>query len=211
MNIDWSQAVPILANVLLVLCTVGGLLGSFFPAFPGAVLIWGGALLHGLITAWDPLGLYAQMSLAALMALSAGSQFAISAMGAKRFGSTGWGVLGAGIGMLIGTFAIPIPIVGSLMGAFLGALTFELGIAQRLTAKRAAAESAKVEAHAEIDAVARPVEKNATAGAAKKAGKEVGQAARAGVGAAVGAVLGMMAEIGIAFVMVGVLAWSVIF
>jgi len=191
MNIDWSAALPITANVLLVLCTLGGLVGSFFPAFPGAVLIWSGALLHGLITGWDPLGLYSQLTLAGLMGLAAAGQLAISAAGAKRFGSSGWGVLGAGIGMLVGTFAIPIPVVGSLLGAFLGALACELGIAQRRAARKRA-ETA-------------PADQPSKGQAAKQAGKDMGEAARAGLGAAVGAVLGMMAEIGIAFVMVGVI------
>ena len=58
--------------------TVGGLVGSFVPALPGAVIIWGGALLHGALTGFDPLGLYAQITLAALTGLSAGGQLAIS-------------------------------------------------------------------------------------------------------------------------------------
>ncbi len=198
MNIDWLPVLPILANVLLVLCTVGGLLGSFFPAFPGAVLIWGGALFHGLITGWEPLGPYAQGSLTALLALSVGGQFAMSAMGAKRFGSSGWGVLGAGVGLLVGTFAIPIPVVGSLVGAFLGALMLELWVARRLSSKRAAAGH-KLDAN-----------QAQSAGTPNTASSEVGHAARAGVGAAVGAVLGMMTEIGVAFVMVGVIVWSVL-
>ena len=64
------------------------------------------------------------------MNLSAGGQLAISALGAKKFGSSAWGVLGAGIGVLLGTVLIPIPVAGSLLGAFLGALALELFVAQ---------------------------------------------------------------------------------
>ncbi|MCO4773006.1 MAG: DUF456 domain-containing protein [Deltaproteobacteria bacterium] len=192
MDIPWAQVGLVAAHILLVLTTLGGLVGSFFPAFPGAVIIWGGALLHGLVTGWTPLGANTQLILTGLMALSAAGQFAISAAGAKRFGSSWWGITGAGIGMLVGTFMIPIPLLGSLLGAFLGALGFELAIAQPLAAKKAEAAGS-----------APP------SGAGK--GKEVGQAAKAGFGAALGAVLGMMAEVGIAFVMVGVVLTSAIF
>ena len=195
MSIDWSQAIPITAHVLLLLCTLGGLVGSFFPAFPGAVLIWAGALLHGLATGWEPLGLYSQLALLVLMGLAVAGQLAISAAGAKRFGSSGWGVLGAGIGMLLGTFFIPVPVAGSLLGAFLGALALEFWVAQPRAAKSA-------EAAPTGDAPTEPRDGRAA---------EAGQAARAGLGAALGAVLGMMAEIGVAFVMVGVIVTGLLF
>lgn len=188
MNIDWSQVGLITAYVLLVVTTTGGLVGSFVPALPGAVIIWGGALLHGALTGFDPLGLYAQITLAALTGLSAGGQLAISALGAKKFGSSAWGVLGAGIGVLLGTILIPLPVAGSLFGAFLGALAFELFVAQ--PRGRARAEATPT---------------------GRDGGKEVGQAAKAGLGAAIGTVLGMMAEIGVAFVMAVVIVTAVVF
>lgn len=188
MNIDWSSVLPWVAHVLLVLTTLGGLVGSFVPAFPGAVLVWGGALVHGLMTGWTPLGLRSQLILAGLAAVAGIGQLAISAAGAKRFGSSGWGVFGAGVGMLVGTFVIPIPVVGMLIGAFLGALACELWIAQPKAREAARAEGAQ--------ATERP---------------DVRGASKAGVGAALGAVVGMMAEIGVAFVMVAVIVGAVVF
>ncbi len=180
-DINWSAAVPWLAHVLLILTTVFGVVGSFVPALPGAVIIWIGALLHGAMTGWSPLGLRAQLILAALMLAAAGGQFLISAAGAKRFGSSNWGVLGAGIGLLVGTLAIPVPVLGSLLGAFLGALFVELVVGAR-----------------------KPEE--VTPNASAKEGGSTVRAARAGVGAALGAVGGMMAEIGFALVMAVVIA-----
>jgi len=188
MDIPWSTIGLVAAHVLLVVTTVGGLIGSFIPAFPGAVLIWGGAVLHGLVTGWQPLGLVPQASLAVLCALAVGGQLAISAAGAKRFGSTNWGVFGAGVGMLVGTFVIPVPILGSLLGAFGGALGFELAVQRRAAARQPAEEPGD------------PARR-----------QELGQASKAGLGAALGAVAGMMAEIGLSFVMAGVVLWAVIF
>ena len=46
---------------------------------------------------------------------------AASALGAKRFGATRWGIAGAAIGLLVGLFAGPIGlVVGPLVGAILG-------------------------------------------------------------------------------------------
>ncbi len=177
-DIDWSAVVPWLAHILLILTTLVGVVGSFVPALPGAMIIWAGAILHGLMTGWSPLGLKAQLIIAGLALAAAAGQLIISAVGAKRFGSSNWGVFGAGIGLLVGTFAIPVPVVGSLLGAFLGALVFELTIGQK---KR----QEKLEEEPEPE----PGE------------KKIPQAARAGVGAALGAVGGMMAEVGFALVM----------
>ena len=182
-DIDWSAILPWIAHILLALTTLVGVIGSFVPALPGAMIIWIGVLLHGLVTGWSPLGMQVQLIVAGLALAAGAGQFFISAAGAKRFGSSNWGVFGAGLGLLVGTFAIPIPVVGSLVGAFLGALVFELGIGQK---KRREQE--------EVDAEGRPIP----------------QAARAGLGAALGAVGGMMAEVGFALVMAVVVAGAFI-
>ncbi len=182
LNIDWSAVVPWLAHILLIFTTLVGVVGSFVPALPGAVVIWGGAVLHGLMTGWSPLGLKAQLIIAGLALAAAAGQLIISAVGAKRFGSSNWGVFGAGIGLLVGTFAIPVPVVGSLLGAFLGALVFELTIGQKKRQEQREEES----------------QPTPTASGGEK---KIPMAARAGVGAALGAVGGMMAEVGFALVM----------
>jgi hypothetical protein len=61
-------------------------------------------------------------------------EFATGAIGALRAGSTWRGSVGAlaagGVGAFVGTFAIPVPVVGSVLGAcagaFLGGLAGEL-------------------------------------------------------------------------------------
>jgi uncharacterized protein len=176
LNIDWPAVIPWLAHLLLILTTLIGVVGSFVPALPGAVIIWAGAILHGLMTGWSPLGLKAQLIIGALALAAAAGQLLISAAGAKRFGSSNWGIFGAGIGLLVGTFAIPVPVAGSLVGAFLGALVFELTIGQK---KRQEQPQEDLE----------PGE------------QKIPRAARAGAGAALGAVGGMMAEVGFALVM----------
>jgi hypothetical protein len=156
-----------LPHILLILCLVGGLVGSLIPGVPGASLIFIAALIHGGWTQWDPLGLYTQITLGALAVSSFGVQFAVTAMGAKKYGASKWGILGATLGIFAGLF-IPIPVLGPLIGAFVGATLAE------------SAASGRIEI----------------------------EAAKAGSGAVMGAVLGLMAELGIALMMIGVIIFS---
>jgi len=119
-----GETLPIIANAILVLMLLGGIVGSALPAVPGASLIWLGVVLHGVMTGWEPLGLGIQITTAVLTLLSLGCQFLVTALGAKRTGATLWGVTGAIFGLMLGFF-IPIPVLGPLAGAFAGALLAE--------------------------------------------------------------------------------------
>ncbi len=181
-----AGSLVVLGHVALWVCALVGLVGSLFPAVPGATLIWGAAVLHGIVFGFDPLGAWTLGILTVLTAISVGGQYVVGALGAKRFGASGWGVAAAGVGMIVGTFAIPIPVVGTLMGAFLGAVLVEYPRLRRLPPPTGEDEG-------EDEAV------ESTGNAAAR------NAARAGVGAALGAVLGLVVEFGTALVMVGVL------
>ncbi|GEM_PF-943192 len=185
---------PLLGHVLLWLCAIAGLLGSLFPAFPGATLIWGAAVLHGVVFGFEPLGAWTLAILTVLTGVSVGGQYVVGALGAKRFGASGWGVAAAGVGMIVGTFAIPIPLVGTLAGAFLGAVIVEYPRLRRAPPAVDAPDTA-----AEPDG-----EEPASAAGSTSSHAAVG-AARAGVGAALGAILGLAVEFGTALVMIGVL------
>ncbi len=175
-----------LPHVVLVLCCLAGTIGSAIPAVPGAMVIFGGALVHGIWTGWEPIGAGLLVALGILTVISWGVQYAIAAFGAKKTGASNWGVAGAAVGMILG-LAIPIPILNMLIGAFLGALTVELIV---LWTK----EQNKEDPSYKVD------------------GKV---AAKAGVGAAVGAIVGLIAEMGVAILMVSLIAfvflWNAIF
>jgi len=121
---DLSAYLPIAADTLLAVCVIGGVIGSILPAVPGASIICLGVLLHGLMTGWDPLGFWTQSTIMVLTLLALGSQFAVTALGAKQTGATMWGGLGALLGLIVG-MSIPIPILGPLLGAFGGAVLAE--------------------------------------------------------------------------------------
>jgi uncharacterized protein YqgC (DUF456 family) len=137
------------------------------------MVIFGGALLHGIWTGWEPIGPGILVTLGFLMVVSWVLQYAVTAFGAKKYGASNWGVLGAVIGMF---FGLLVPIPGLLIGPFLGALTFEL--AARWIREQRSDEPKAID------------------------GKSV---AKASMGAAVGAIVGLMAELGIALLMDGLI------
>jgi len=67
-------------------------------------------------------------------------EFAASGIAARKTGASRWGgfgsLLGAVVGLVIGTAAIPIPILGSLLGAcggaILGALALEIATGRKM-------------------------------------------------------------------------------
>ncbi len=125
-----DNAVPWIAHIILLVACIAGCVGSLIPAVPGGVIILVGSVIHGAMTGWDPLGLWIQGGLLALVVVANAAQWGISALGAKKYGASNWGIAGAMVGMLLGLF-IPVPIAGPFVGAFLGALAVEWSIAKK--------------------------------------------------------------------------------
>ena len=103
-----------------------GFLGTFLPILPGPVLIVAGAVVHRLwLGAEQSVGWITIAVLGVLLALSIAADYVSSAMGAKWFGATKWGMWGALIGGVFGLFfGILGLLVGPLIGAFAGELLF---------------------------------------------------------------------------------------
>jgi uncharacterized protein YqgC (DUF456 family) len=120
---------PSLADLLLIIFLVLGIFGTFLPVLPGPSIIVAGALLHGLLTGFQPLGI-GHILVLTLFALAAwGSQYLLTALGARHFGGSKKGIWGATIGLLIGFF---LPLAGGmLIGAFLGGLVAEIYFEQK--------------------------------------------------------------------------------
>jgi uncharacterized protein len=109
---------------LTIVLMLVGLVGSVLPLLPGTVLILGAAVIHRIAlgpeksVGWITLvGLTALMVLAHLVDLVSGS------IGAKWFGATRWGAVGAILGAIVGLFFMPI---GIFVGPLVGVLLFEL-------------------------------------------------------------------------------------
>lgn len=131
-----------------------GAVGELIPGLPGSSLILGAILIWSVLTQFAGIGWPIVIVFAMLIA-SAAVEFLAAYWGAKRFGASKWGQIGALIGLVAGTVgllpALPLggPILGILIGPFVGAF-----LGEYLTRKRVAGESkVKVALHASIGTV----------------------------------------------------------
>jgi len=109
-----------LVLALALMCV--GLAGSVLPGLPGAPLVLAAAIAHRLY--FGPAGASNLVLglLVGLVLISLALDYAASLVGAKRFGATWRGVLGAALGGMIGLFLGPI---GLVLGPFVGATALE--------------------------------------------------------------------------------------
>ena len=123
------MTVTILLWVLAAALVLVGLAGLFFPAIPGAVLVFAGLV----VAAWADDFAYAGWGtltvLGVLALLTYPADFLASAFGAKRYGASPRAVTGAVIGAVVGIF---FGLVGVLLGPFVGAVIGEFSVQRHL-------------------------------------------------------------------------------
>jgi uncharacterized protein YqgC (DUF456 family) len=109
--------------VLALLIMLVGLAGSIVPVIPGSPLVLVAAIGHRLYFGPSSVSNLILVILIFLVVVSLACDLAASALGAKKFGSTWRGAVGAVIGGVIGIF---FSIPGIILGPFLGATIFEM-------------------------------------------------------------------------------------
>ena len=117
--------------VTLILMAVG-LIGTVLPIFPGTAVILAAAILHRIML--GPEKSVGWLSIALLVLLTLASyaiDFVGGWLGARRFGATRWGMLGALLGAIVGLF---FGLPGLLLGPIAGAVLGEIIAGQRLAA-----------------------------------------------------------------------------
>ena len=122
--------------VLLVLVGLAGLILNIL-GLPGIWLIALVTIIYGYASGWDVyVGTWIALTLLIFGVTAELIEFFAGAAGAKKFGGSKRGMIGAIVGALVGGIAltpvIPIPIVGtvigSIIGTFAGAFLVEAGI-----------------------------------------------------------------------------------
>jgi uncharacterized protein len=102
-----------------------GLIGSVIPILPGTTIILAAAVIHRTMLGAEKSISWPVLSVLILLTLASyGFDFLGSYFGAKYFGATKWGALGAIVGAVIGLFfgilgLFIAPIVGALTGEFI--------------------------------------------------------------------------------------------
>lgn len=112
------------ALILSIILFIAGLLGTILPVLPGAVLIYAGMLLYGLMTKFVTLDATFFLLQGLVLVITFVIDFLASAVGTKRFNGSKQAAWGAIIGSILGLiFMGPL---GIAIGPFLGAVAAEL-------------------------------------------------------------------------------------
>lgn len=119
----------ILVWILAVALVLIGLAGLVLPAIPGAPLLFAGLVAAAWTEDFVYVGTGTLVALGVMAALTYAVDFAATAFGAKRFGASRRGVIGAAIGALLGLF---LGVLGVLIGPFVGAVIGELSLRRDL-------------------------------------------------------------------------------
>jgi uncharacterized protein len=112
-------ALFIVAGLLIVV----GLAGTILPALPGVPLVYAGMFLAAWVDQFQRVGGVTLTVLGVLCVIAIVVDFVASLLGAKRVGASGWALVGAAIGTLLGLF---LGLPGLILGPFVGALAGEM-------------------------------------------------------------------------------------
>jgi uncharacterized protein len=117
------------AGIMFVIIWLAGVIATFFPVVPATIIIWTAALLHAVVTGFQPIDWTFLIGLA----LVGSSAFVIdnlaAAWGARKFGGSsaaGWGAL---LGGMAGIFVLPP--FGFIICPVIGAVLLEMIVSKR--------------------------------------------------------------------------------
>ncbi|NEW08460.1 DUF456 family protein [Paenibacillus sp. SYP-B3998] len=114
----------VLGWVLVILLFVVGMIGAVYPVLPGVLAIYGAFFLYGWLVSFEPFGIWFWLIQSIIVLIIIVADYAVSALGVKKFGGSKASVIGSTIGLIIGPFVIPA--FGLIIGPFLGAVIGEL-------------------------------------------------------------------------------------
>lgn len=128
-GVPWHGVGVGVAWVVTSCLLLAGMIGCVLPVLPGHLILLIAAVAHRLMLGAEGSGLHwwSFVVLGMLMAVSQVIELASGAAGARWFGGTRWGALGALLGSTVGLFFLPF---GLLLGPLFGALVFEMVIAR---------------------------------------------------------------------------------
>ena len=113
-------------TIIAGIAMVGVLLLSLLPFLPGPLLLWGISLVYGILTQFQHLTVLSMILITILMLIATSKDIWMPIIGMKTYGVSCSSAFGMSVGGLVGTFTIPIPILGTLIGAIIGAVLMEL-------------------------------------------------------------------------------------
>ena len=107
--------VPLLVKSITLTVMLAGLL--VLPLLPGLVIIWVAALGYGLVAGFGTLGWIMFALLTVLMIGGSVVDNVLMGRSAHKEGAPWWVILIAMMAAIVGSFVIPIPIIGGILAA----------------------------------------------------------------------------------------------
>lgn len=107
-----------------------GLIGSVVPVLPGTTIVFAAAVIHRIVLGPEKsVGWWTIAVLALLTLLTYALDVLAGYFGAKYFGATKWGTLGAIAGAIVGVF---FGLIGLFIGPVIGAIAGEFIAGKRM-------------------------------------------------------------------------------
>ena len=129
MNWDWIPdfltSAPFWAMGVLWIFFLVGFVLTILPVAPGNFIVLGGIAIHRLWVPESSVSWTFILVMLGLSLLAMAGDYALTYFGAKKFGATWRGGLGAIVGGLVGLF-IPPPLFWLIFGPLIGAIVFEI-------------------------------------------------------------------------------------
>jgi uncharacterized protein YqgC (DUF456 family) len=118
MDVTVTVALIILGLIL----SMAGFVGCLVPVVPGPPMSYAALIILSLAKQWKPFSSTFLLVMAGLTLLAVALDYAVPAFGARRYGASKLGVLGAALGMILGLLAFPPfgMILGGMAGAVVG-------------------------------------------------------------------------------------------
>jgi uncharacterized protein YqgC (DUF456 family) len=114
----------ILGWVLVIALFTVGMIGAVYPILPGVFAVYGALFVYGLFFSFSDFGVWFWIIQTLIVLIIIVADYAVSAMGVKKFGGSRASMIGSIIGLMIGPFVIPA--FGLILGPFIGAVLGEL-------------------------------------------------------------------------------------
>ncbi|WP_274363894.1 DUF456 domain-containing protein [Paenibacillus thermotolerans] len=114
----------ILGWVLVAALFIIGMAGAVYPILPGALAIYAAYFVYGFFFGWSEFGFWFWTIQTLIVVVIFVADYAVSALGVKKFGGSRASVVGSTIGIIVGPFVIPA--FGLIIGPFVGAVIGEL-------------------------------------------------------------------------------------
>jgi uncharacterized protein YqgC (DUF456 family) len=114
----------ITAWIIVIALFVIGMVGAVYPVLPGAVAIYAAFFVYGWMVSFQPFGVWFWVIESTIFVGLMVADYAVGALGVKKFGGSRASVIGSTIGLIAGPFVIPV--AGLIIGPFLGAVIAEV-------------------------------------------------------------------------------------